>query len=750
MKFPEFKRILSKFVDRPDDMDFNKDQAVIQIQNQVIDFRTKLVAGSIHVIESDCEFTAERWIADRLAKLPLLADRILTYIPENPNFIDPYGLLSGEFDDSPDKDVSGVARTTLDVLSRQLGISTSVLYLTSDAGEGKTTVINRLARIQARAYKDKRSEWLLAPIPLGGRHFLRLDDVIVGSIANRLRFLHLYYDNFIELVKLGFIVPGFDGFEEMFVVGASGEAVSSLGNLISKLNSSGNVMVAARKAYYEIRDFEAQSRLIDSMQDCSVSFSRLQIKRWTKKHFLDYWKKRGLKDGKKRYDTLCKKFSEDHPLLTRAVLVKKLTELAADTDRFENLLKKLDSGTSHYFSDLVDSIIEREIENKWLDRSGDGPRKPLITLQEHHELLSLIALEMLNGKTSLLGQDLMQFVGELFCEMKNLPTGVSRQVQNRIFDHPLLVKPEKHTNSYAFDHEEFKEYFLGEGIARIILEEDTYELKMLFRKEAISAQSLDSVYSFLSNNNFDPEKSIKLLSDIALRGASSSYSRENCGGLIVRILRDVEVKSRKVEHVAMGSELFVGSAFKNIVFYKCHFRTLCLEGATLEGCNFRSCRFETIELFKNTKIVDCHIEDCEIHSLQKPDDIAAIYEPEEIVRTLKISGFSLPEEEEEKDEQEEAREQDEDLTILTRALRPFSRTTGVTDVVFRRRLGLSANRFIDNILPDLLQRTILKEIEYRGGGQCRRFLLGIQMSKISQALIDSKGSYQNFLDMFEP
>src|SRR4029077_1840672 len=97
------------------------------------------------------------------------------------------------------------------VLSRRPAGATSVLYLTSDAGEGKTTLINHLALKQAQRYKEKTTDWLLVPIPLGGRTFLRFDDVVVAALVNRLRFQLFYYDAFLELVRLGVLVPAFAG-----------------------------------------------------------------------------------------------------------------------------------------------------------------------------------------------------------------------------------------------------------------------------------------------------------------------------------------------------------------------------------------------------------------------------------------------------------------------------------------------------------------------------------------------------------
>ena len=76
---------------------------------------------------------------------------------------------------------------------------------------------------------------------------------------NRLRFNLLFYDAFVELVRIGAVVPALDGFEEMFVEGTAGDAMSALGNLMQAMQSSGAVLIAARKAYFEYKNLRRNS-----------------------------------------------------------------------------------------------------------------------------------------------------------------------------------------------------------------------------------------------------------------------------------------------------------------------------------------------------------------------------------------------------------------------------------------------------------------------------------------------------------
>ena len=354
---------------------------LLQCQNNIIEAKLEFSESrDIYVIENDIKLPAHEWIIKRLGCVPMLADRILNYVKAEDSFVIPKGILLDQLESSPneeDKPVQDALSAAKLMLQKTIPGAAAILYLTSDAGEGKTTLINQLAREQASAYKQKTTNWLLLPIPLGGRPFLRFDDMVVATLVNNFRFQFLYYDSFVELVRLGAIVPAFDGFEEMFMESSTGEAVSALGNLVRILRSSGNILISARKAYFDYKNLETQSRLFDSIGTEDVTFARLSIKRWDKENFLAYCKKRSVFDGETIYEEVAKRFSStEHPLLTRAVLVRRLIDVATETNIRQDLLKRLGDKPHDYFSHFVNAILQREVNDKWIYRSKpDDPAK---------------------------------------------------------------------------------------------------------------------------------------------------------------------------------------------------------------------------------------------------------------------------------------------------------------------------------------------------------------------------------------
>ena len=151
---------------------------------------------------------------------------------------------------------------------------------------------------------------------------------------------------------------------------STGEAISALSNLLGKLSSEGTMLVSARKAYFEYQSFDTQARLFDSLDERIVSFSRVSLERWNRKDFIGYCKKRNVLEPESLYKDVRERFQEQHPLLTRAVLVKRLVDVASGSDRYE-LLTDLGNAPHDYFAQFVDAILDREVSEKWIDRSGD-------------------------------------------------------------------------------------------------------------------------------------------------------------------------------------------------------------------------------------------------------------------------------------------------------------------------------------------------------------------------------------------
>ena len=744
MQFDNFKRIVTCFADRVDDVDARGGELLVQIRDETITARLLQRPDGLLVEELDQRMPATRWIINRLARIPLLADRICSYVSPPTPFVPPSGRLLLDPNASPateEDSCDDTEKTLTDVLSRQPAGTTSVLYLTSDAGEGKTSLINRVAVRQAEAYKAKQTDWLLVPVPLGGRTFLRFDDVVVSALVNRLRFQLLYYDAFLELVSLGVLVPAFDGFEEMIVESTSGEALSALGGLVGRLRSAGTVLVAARKAYFDYPNFGSHARLFDSIgAKNEVAFGRLSLNRWDRRTFTKYATERRITDPGRLYASVSDRLDEAHPILTRAVLVERLLDVATEEADLPALLARIGQDERDYFRDFVASIVERETL-KWPDKSGDRSGT-LLTTDEHHELLSMIAQEMWLSATDELGSDILTLVVDMFAEGKS--PAVARQIQERIKQHALLSVTRMGRTTLVFDHEDFRVFYLGQALGRALVKRDTGTTRSLVDKATLPTSAVAEAASFVRHSGSTLASSITLLQALADEALPASFERQNCGALAMYLL-DRERGPYEIRNMSFPAAVLRGRHLDGTTVIGSYFHATGLMETTLHGCSFRDCHFERFDLDGSESVSETKLDEaCHVDSVVRiggnNDDPVTWFDPANIQRCLRESGFQFKDRESPGTASGAEPEFDDDLVLVQRFLRTFLRATGLNEMTIRQRLGVKAGHFFKELLPALSQAGVIQEVPYQGRGNQRRFRLQVPMTRIEEAMSASEES----------
>lgn len=748
MDVERFKRIVRAFADDPEDIDLKHGKLLVQVRDELVEAKlSPSPEGDLMVTENGDRLSALSWVVRRLARLPQLADRIRSHDESPEHFVTPAGDLVEHEEFASDADGlhrEDIAAAVADTLGSRIPGTTRVWYLTSDAGEGKTSLINHLAVEQARAYKRKETHWLLVPIPLGGRTFLRFDDVVVAALVNRLRFQLLYYDAFLELVRLGVVVPAFDGFEEMIIEGSSGEAVSALGQLVNNLNSEGSVLVAARKAYFEYLSFRSQAQLFDAIGKNDVAFGRMSLRRWDRKHFVAYGQKRGLDHPEALYKQVAaSSLGTDHALLTRAFLVRRLVDVATeDGSDLSRLLGRIGQRPQDYFLEFVSAIVEREAREKWMDKSGEPPQ-PLLTVDEHHRLLSMIAHEMWLSSTDDLKTDEVDFVAEMFTEEGEKSPAVARQIRERLKQHALLVRTGG--DRLGFDHEHFRLFYLGLALGRALAKGDVSAVKAALDVATAPRAAVDQAASCVHREG-DSASAVALLQRLAIPQLPASFVRENCGALTAAVA-DGRVGSRTAaSHMNFPKDALRGRSLSGLTIRDSHFSATSLEGAGLVDCRFVQCLFERLEGAPK-EIRGTELDRCDVASIV--DDDVELYAPEQIRRCLVSYGFAMEDGPAARpSDHAAAGEMSEDLKLVQRALRVFTRATGVNEKTMQTRLGGRFSRFRKEILPRLLDAGVLEELPYEGKGKQRRFGIAVPMRRIADAMKNSGGQLGRFVDAF--
>lgn len=756
MQITEFKSIVTTFSDPGSELLFDSTTFGISINGELITAEITARSGDVFVDEGTGAEPASKWILNRLARLPLLASRLRETVPATEHFVSPAVSLLPTLERGPDEESVPSAdglNLTLETLGQHSPLETMVLYITSDAGEGKTSLINQLAREQAQRFIDNKADWLLVPIPLGGRHFLRFDDITVGVMQNRYRFPFLYYQSFLALVKMGVIVPAFDGFEEMFVESSSGEALSAMGILVGSLDSRGAMVVAARKAYFEFENLRSQERLFDTIKEFSVGFGKLELHRWAKGQFIQYCTNRGVVNPAELYLRVSERLSPDHALLTRAVLVKRLVDVAKKSPTLDGFLDQLQRSGADFFSVFVRGLIEREANEKWLDRDlKDGVGTPLFTVEEHCDLLSQIALSMWEGKVDFLKRDALEFAADYFCETLRKNAFQAQQVRERIRGHAMLIPSTNVPSAVEFDHDEFHLYFLGEGIARQIRPMNPRakaEVLGTFRRGPIPCDAMLALFRALTRDGtLDRAQTIHFLLEVSRMDAQSSYTHENVAELVICLLSGTDGSGVDIHGLSFGPDALRDKKITGATFANCYFSNSSLDLAELTNCTFINCTFTQLRLADSTRMSGVVIQGFDVEALFLTIRNREIWDPAEIRQQLAQAGVTFRDDAQATLAPPPARERDAEIADIEKLVRYFMRSTHMSESVIRIKLSGRGQAFIDETLPRLQKCGVFVEIQNLGSSDQQRFRLNVTLQAINDAMVAANGNFAAFLEQF--
>ena len=209
-----------------------------------------------------------------------------------------------------------------------------------------------------------------------------------------------------------------------------------------------------------------------------------------------------------------------------------------------------------------------------------------------------------------------------------------------------------------------------------------------------------------------------------------SYVAENAAALVIRLL-DVlpDAKQAELRGLHFPVDAIRGRKISGVRFRKCSFAQTSLDAAMLTRLQFENCEFAEIQLADSMEIVDVRFQDCVINCVRVGQ--AEIYEPVGKLKALNEAGFSAGEN---RDLDGPEPVIDELTELAERALRTFLRATAVNESTLKKRLGVRSQQFLDEILPLMLERRVLKEVDFTGGGRPqRRFKVGISMQDIQEA-----------------
>ena len=755
MQLKNFKRIVTTFADEDSGLATDRDGTLLlEIRGLEVEAHIRNTTHGVEVEHEGIKWSAEQWIYLYLAKLDRLADRIINSVSPTPYYVSPRGRLLN-LEGNMEREYADLGKELRKNLNEHPIDTTLIYFLTSDAGEGKTSLIEQISVDQAKAYKNKTASTLILPVPLGGRPFLRFDDAVIASLSNRFRFPFLYYDSFLELVKMGAIIPAFDGYEEMLSQSESGEAVSAIGNLADQLSSSGTLLVAARKAYFD-SSLSSQSKLLDPVRkEQKVEIRRFILDRWSRKIFLNYAEKRRIPQPEQLYDRVkdrlkdVKDRSKDkgHPVLTRAVLVRRLMDVAEQENDLDKFLLRLGQSKTGYFFDFVEDIVDREVTLKWIDTSGTG--KPLLTQDEHHELLSKFAFEMWVSGVETLGLDIIRLVVQFFGDEKDIAPKILRQIHRRINDHSLLRMDDTSTYNkrIRFDHEDFREFYLGQALARALESGDDITARMILDARQLSKSIIEEVARYLTvseNSSISYDRLFDDLHQLSREKQLVSYIQENCGALMLELAERTDQR-HLITGVSFPANALDQRGLKDLNITRSFFNSTGISGSNIRNCTFEKCRFVELALNGMQNLNGTVFDQCTFDSVSIGDnhdiEYRKFFNPDRVIAILSNHGFELKSQQKAVLENPDPTPMDEDMKIALRFIRLFARSTAVPENTVRTRIGVQSGHFFNTILPKLQRAQLVLPAE----GPKNRLRLMVPLSQIDRLVENSENSFEQFI-----
>ena len=208
----------------------------------------------------------------------------------------------------------------------------------------------------------------------------------------------------------------------------------------------------------------------------------------------------------------------------------------------------------------------------------------------------MVAQEMWLSSTDALAMDVVSLVVEMFAEAKEKTPAVARQIQERIKEHSLLAVTRLGRTALAFDHDDFRVFYLGYALGRVLADQDSGGIKSVIDKAALPTAAVAEAASAVRRRGQDARRgTLALLQALANGVLPTSFVRENCGVLTLALL-DRETDGYEVRNMSFPADALCGRCLANATLVGSFFHATGLMGTELNHCKFVNCHFERLEI----------------------------------------------------------------------------------------------------------------------------------------------------------
>lgn len=507
---------------------------------------------------------------------------------------------------------------------------TEVLFLTGEAGAGKTSSLRRLTIARANAYRAGDASSIYLYVNAQGRALATFDQALSVELDD-LR-SQLTYDMIAPLVRNDLLVPLVDGFDEL--LGSSyDDSFSSLSRFLGTLHGRGRIVACARSAYYE-QEFLARIGK-ESAGGLTWQVERVEMKEWD---VLQRGKLIELRCGAAGTPERTDEVAEAAEELLRSDDLREIAGKPFFVDKIAQLLIERRQLPSHQsaFVGLVDAYLERETGEKLLD----ADRRPLMTPQALSSILTELASEMWILETRQLPPDTVREVVAMVLE----DIGLRGQIQEYLHMRgPMLgfLTSSSAGKRVEFEHELMFSFFLGLAFANEL--QHGNRLAWLLPRGVLPARVAQlAVQSLFQNGGTDAA----LVSGVCAASASlelrEDQARVNAGTLVMA----AATVSGTAERWQVHDVNFGGGAAGAATFADCNFERVAFYRADLTRVKLVRCHATDVSLL--SVLVDKSTTRLELSGIDPVNNIFGLrqvpsdeemFVPDEIVSVLRECGM---------------------------------------------------------------------------------------------------------------
>lgn len=724
--FETIKDDIEAFADDVSEAIFDraKGEVLFTRNSKNLQFKILVDEGTIKNIKFEGETIPYiKFLTKQVANLDLLAERLYSKRAGIDAFIDGPARLDSMFLDEPKFDAQ--LNLLKDECSEKNSLSSKIVFITADAGHGKTALLREYQHIQAKNYLENKSDFVFWHIDLQGRQLLRLSEAFMGDLGD-LRITGLWMSSIIRLLKHGKLVIAIDGFDELAAEQGSNDALSALSLLVRQLDNSGTLVAASRRTFFDTEDYLRKSKMISGKLNNLCVFNQINLADWTKEEAILYLFNKGFENPENLYKEICSLLGgqETHPILTRPFLLSQLT----------NAIQKYDISVSEFIggmsnpqdpnkgvNSIIEAFVKREVEEKWKSKDTG---EPYLSKEQHITILSAVAEEMWKAQTDRISLEIIETLTVIHLDEWGID---DKDLRQQIFEmvkmHALLIIPIDGNAIYrSFEHPEFKDYFTAHSLEKLIIEAYKGEGTNGLSRFLSLAQISDSLALYTFSNtileNNDVPGVLKMFEKLVISEWKPTFLHNNVGTMIPYIISgyDLSEEISFTAKVIYSSLTFESKVFKNIRIEEGTFLNTSFKGSNLTNITFVKCQFnepcfEQSMNIENVKFTDCEFNGIRIENESEEPQIE--YSPRRIKVALEEIGCQVIDSTLEIDFEADLKEH-KHSKMVHRLMRAMRRTTFISKRNIEKWFKREKGELFENIIPLMETHNILERRPDKG------------------------------------